>query len=219
MYGFVNATFNVLKGKCSHDCSYCYMKIFKLNDLRFDEKELKTNLGENNFIFVGSSTDMFASNVPIVWVMDALNYCNTFPKNKYLFQSKNPLYIWQMREYLPPNCVIGTTIETNRRFDCMGNTPDVQERARIIGLFSSDAIDHIKRETMVTLEPILKFDLKELVELIRTANPTWVNIGCDSKHHNLPEPTKEEIRELILELTKFTKIVNKENLKRIMGMI
>ena len=217
MYEFVTHTFNILKGKCSHDCQYCYMKIFKLNKLRFDEKELETDLGENNFIFVGSSTDMFAQDICINWIKNVLNYCSSFPKNKYLFQSKNPLAIWQLREYLPVNCVVGTTIETNRRYDCMGNTPDVKERARIIGLFSDNPDDTRKQETMITLEPLLKFDLNELVELIRIAKPSWVNIGIDSKNHNLPEPTREEIFALIKELAKFTKIVNKENLKRIVG--
>ena len=52
MYQFCNATWNVVKGKCEHDCCYCYMKRFPQKDLWFDEKELKTNLGEGNFIFV-----------------------------------------------------------------------------------------------------------------------------------------------------------------------
>ena len=26
MYKFVNYTWNPIKGKCLHDCSYCYMK-------------------------------------------------------------------------------------------------------------------------------------------------------------------------------------------------
>ena len=40
---------------CLLKCSYCYMKRWgKLNPVRFDEKELKTDLGKNNFIFVGS---------------------------------------------------------------------------------------------------------------------------------------------------------------------
>ena len=58
MYSFVNKTWNVIKGKCPHDCKYCYMKRFPQKDVRLDKKELKTDLGENNFIFVGSSCDM-----------------------------------------------------------------------------------------------------------------------------------------------------------------
>ena len=43
MYGFINFTWNAIKGKCPHDCSYWYMKRFQQNDLRFDETELKNN--------------------------------------------------------------------------------------------------------------------------------------------------------------------------------
>ena len=35
-----------------------------LPPLRLELKELKVNLGEGNFIFVGSSTDEWAANVP-----------------------------------------------------------------------------------------------------------------------------------------------------------
>ena len=64
MYAFVTHTWNAVKGKCPHDCEYCYMKEFPQGELKFDEKELKTDLGEGNFIFVGSSCDMFADAVP-----------------------------------------------------------------------------------------------------------------------------------------------------------
>ena len=41
MYPWVTHTWNVIKGKCPHDCSYCYMKRFPQPELHFDEKELK----------------------------------------------------------------------------------------------------------------------------------------------------------------------------------
>jgi len=39
----------------------CYMKKWKQHSLHFDSKELLTDLGSYNFIFVGSGTDMTAS--------------------------------------------------------------------------------------------------------------------------------------------------------------
>ena len=64
MYGFVTHTWNPIKGKCIHDCCYCYMKRFPQRDLRIDESEFKTDLGVDNYIFVGSSTDIFAEKFP-----------------------------------------------------------------------------------------------------------------------------------------------------------
>lgn len=65
MYAFVSHTYNPLKGECEHSCPYCFMKRNRsLSPLRLEQKELKVNLGEGNFIFVGSSTDEWAANVP-----------------------------------------------------------------------------------------------------------------------------------------------------------
>ncbi|GAH92256.1 unnamed protein product, partial [marine sediment metagenome] len=84
MYSWTTHTWNVIKGKCPHDCSYCYMKRFPQGEMRFDEKELKRDLGTGNFIFVGSSIDMFAEKVPGEWIAAVLGRCYQYPENKYL---------------------------------------------------------------------------------------------------------------------------------------
>jgi DNA repair photolyase len=213
MYDFVTHTWNPIKGKCSHNCSYCYMKVFRLKPIRLDEKELKVDLGENNFIFVGSGTDMFAEDVPSEWIIKVLNKCAEY-NNKYLFQTKNPKRLYQQfKEYLPYFSIIGTTIETNRFYeDYMGVTPKPYQRAGWMKKFC----DTKGFETMVTIEPIMDFDVGELCELIRVCSPSWVNIGADSKGHKLLEPNKEKIISLIEGLKSFTKVKNKSNLKRLL---
>jgi DNA repair photolyase len=90
MYQFINATFNTVKGECPHGCTYCYMKRWgKQKNIRFDNSELKTDMGAGNFIFVGSSCDLFAKEIPDEWIKKTLKHCEQFD-NKYLFQSKNP---------------------------------------------------------------------------------------------------------------------------------
>jgi len=181
------------------------MKIYKLPDLYFDKNEMRTNLGYHNIIFVGSSCDMFAENVPEIWIKKVLQYCEEFD-NQYLFQSKNPIRFNELITHFPDNTILGTTIETNRLFPCMGNAPPPHLRflpARF-------------QMKMITVEPIMEFDLNELVGFIKYNKPNWVNIGADSKKHNLPEPSWGEIKELIYELQKFTVIKNKSNLERLM---
>jgi hypothetical protein len=68
---------------------------------------------------------------------------------------------------------------------------------------------------MITIEPILDFDVTLLVDLIKRTNPEFVNIGADSKKHNLPEPSTFKIENLIKELKKFTRSITKENLSRL----
>ena len=209
MYSFVTHTWNPIKGKCFHDCVYCYMKRFPQNPIRLDTEDLKTNLGKDNFIFVGSSTDMFAPDVPITWIEKVFRYCRSYPENKYLFQSKNPQRMYGLRQHFPKNVVVGTTIESNRQYK-ISKAPVVLERARVMGRFKLAGY-----ATMVTIEPILDFD-RELVQLITMCRPDWVNIGADSCGHKLLEPSKDKIVELIEELEKVTDVKIKTNLRRLL---
>jgi len=208
MYTFLDATWNPIKGICQFQCSYCYMKSFKLKPIRLVEKELKTNLGEGNFIFVGSSTDMWAEDVPDEWIEKVLEKCGNYEGNRYLFQSKNPLRFTDYVDKFPSDTVLGTTIESNRVYP-ISQAP--------IPIMRKIWIEYLGKtmDTMVTIEPILQFDHAILVSWIKGIKPTWVNIGADSKGHNLPEPTLKEVQELIAELREFTKVRLKSNLKRL----
>lgn len=208
MYDFVSHTWNAIKGICPHDCSYCYMKAFPQKKMRLDEQELETDLGRGNFIFVGSSIDMFADKVPSEWIEKVLEHCCAYD-NKYLFQSKNPHRFKEFLDDFPSDTVLGTTIETNRYYKGLSKAPVVAERALH---FSSSSLPFPK---MITIEPIMDFDLKTLVMFIFTVKPAWVNIGADSKHHNLLEPSYEKVMELKARLGGFTTVKLKSNLERL----
>jgi len=207
MYEFVNFTWNTVKGQCPHDCSYCYMKRWgEQRPVRLDKREFKTDLGSGNFIFVGSSCDMFAHDIPEEWIVRTLEHCRKFD-NQYLFQSKNPIGMYE-RALIRPDDVVCTTIETNRWYpEIMRNSPKQLTRA--------DAMSMITGRKFVTIEPIIDFDLDELVALIRMCEPEQVNIGADSGNNHLPEPSIQKVLELIDRLSKFTTISKKKNLKRL----
>ena len=208
MYDFITHTGNTIKGECSHDCSYCYMKRWgKLKKVRLDKKELKTPMTEGNYIFVGSSCDMFANDIPDEWIEKTLEHCDSY-WNRYFFQSKNP---WRMRCFsLPKNSVVCTTIETNRNYNVMGCAPKPRERADGMRMFRGG------HDRYVTIEPVMDFDFDEMFELIVRCDPTQVNIGSDSGNHGLPEPTKDKLLNLIEELEKVTVVKQKANLKRLL---
>ena len=217
--GWITHTWNAIKGACPHSCEYCYCKKWgDQPELHFDEKELKTKLvdpetGKDDLdIFCGSSCDMWADKIPIKWIIYTIDHCRCFDNNRYLFQTKNPLRLYNLHCFLPSNIVLGTTIETNRYYpEIMGTAPSVRERAWHILNLSLVGI-----ETMVTLEPLMDFDLDKLVGIIKSAKPKWVNIGANTNHKvKLPEPPAEKVKELIVELKKITEVKIKKNLKRL----
>ena len=73
------------------------------------------------------------------------------------------------------------------------------------------------KKPMVSIEPVIDFDLKVFVEWIKEINPGFVAIGADSQGHNLPEPSPEKLRSFIQELIKITHVVEKSNLARLKG--
>jgi DNA repair photolyase len=209
MYQFCTHTFNVIKGKCPHACVYCYCKRYYNEahpqpDLHFDQKELQTNLGTGKFIFVGSSTDMWLGHD--VWVLATLKHCRSYPGNRYLFQSKAPARFKEFMDFMPPQCILGTTIETNRDYH-FSQAPTPRERML--------AMCNLAYPTMVSIEPVMDFDLDIMVSWIQVIGPDFVSIGADSKGHHLPEPSLEKLESLIEALSKCTEVKRKLNLQRI----
>jgi len=78
------------------------MKHFKVGELRLEEKEFQTNFGNSKFIFVGSSTDMWAADVPNKWIRKVLEYTKKY-NNTYLFQTKNPIRFLKFLSYFKEN--------------------------------------------------------------------------------------------------------------------
>lgn len=210
MYGFVTHTWNVIKGKCFHNCSYCYMKRFPQKDIHFDETEFKTDLGSGNLIFIGSSNDMWADAIPVSWINRILAHAEKYSGNTYLFQSKNPKrFLEYISRLTKQNIILGATIETNQENEFTGGQ-SAAARSKSMCMLKNC-------RKMITIEPVMDFDLAELVLLIKEVKPEFVNIGADSKNHHLPEPSKEKILDLIKELEKFTKVNLKPNIRRLLS--
>ena len=61
----------------------------------------------------------------------------------------------------------------------------------------------------------MDFDVMPLATMIAAIEPEWVNIGADSQGHKLPEPDTDKIEDLMEKLRTFTKVIPKDNLKRL----
>ena len=135
----------------------------KQNPIRFDEKELNTDLGEDNFIFVGSSNDMFAEGVPKEWIEKTIAHCYKYEKNKYLFQTKNPKEFW--RWCFPAGTVLGTTIESNRDYK-ISDAPKIKERI--------DGIIGAKKMGAETIKPNSHKSRHKLNQNLKTHNKCYI---------------------------------------------
>jgi DNA repair photolyase len=217
MYGFITHTWNPIKGICSHKCKYCYAKEAQqmAGKIHLDTKCLKDNLGKGKFIFVGSSTDIWNKEVNKDDILKVLNWCAIFPENTYLFQTKNPIRFSEFKASdFPEKTILATTIETNRNYEVqrIAYAPDISKREQYI--YAAKIMFGFK--TMITVEPILDFDLDDFSEMLIDIKPDWINIGADSKNSNLNEPNWDKISDLIVELKKVNiKIIQKSNLERL----
>jgi len=220
IYDWVTATRNFLAGECQHKCKYCYVNNLKdrfpnikerySGEIRLLDNELKKNEGKNKTIFVQDMGDLFAWNIPKKFIIKILNHLREYPDNTYLFQTKNPKRFIEFKDYYPINSLFGTTIETTKQeeLDKISKAPTIKERIEAMSKLQGNGI-------FLTLEPILNFDLEEFVTIIKEIKPEWVNIGADSKGHNLPEPSWDKVQELIKELKQFTEVKIKDNLNRL----
>ncbi len=223
MYAYIDGTYNPIKGKCYYGCQYCFMIAMRLRfgqdpTLRLDEKELKASLGSGNFIFVGSSTDEFAENIPSEWIIKVLDHLNEYPNNTYQLQSKNPARFLEFLThplFRDKNRVIFcTTLESDIDRPEISKAPTMGARVAAMQELSRNGF-----QTMVTVEPMMAFSSPQnFAEMIAACNPMQVNIGMNtSRGVKLPEPSQAEYEALILELKKQNINIHlKKNIDRMM---
>jgi DNA repair photolyase len=210
-----------LAGECSHKCIYCYVDSKKFGrpvkytgPLRLIEKEFNVQYGSGKTIFIENCNDLFASDVPVDFINKILEHCSRWPFNTYVFQTKNPIRFFDKNLIsFPPISMFGTTIETNREIDNIGNAPSPKQRYEAMLKFNKN------QSTFITIEPVLDFDVDILAKWIYEIDPRFLNLGADSKNHNLPEPTIDKIHNLVAELHRYgIELREKHNLKRLMNI-
>jgi len=68
----------------------------------------------------------------------------------------------------------------------------------------------------VSIEPVMRFDLGRLLKIIWAIRPAIIEVGADNYGHNLPEPTWEEVQELLRRLREICPDVKeKDGLERL----
>jgi len=214
-------TWNPIAGECLHRCGFCYVpnKVAPWlqrmgNDkyygmARIIESEFKVPLvvPEDYIIFVESCGDLMGSWIPDLWIFRVLERIREFPQTTFLLQSKNPARFCEFE--IPDNCILGTTIETNRDY---GLTKAPQPKQRFLAMKKMP----ITQEIMVSLEPIMEFDLVTLLAWMGVLRPKFVSVGADSGHNNLDEPSAFKLKQLLWQLELVTEVRRKKNLSRLL---
>jgi len=218
MYPFAY-TWNPIGGKCHHECIYCYVKDLRKRGIKkyfgkpyLDEKAFKDKLviPDGYIVFVQSCGDLFGYWIDTAWIWRVLNYLKQFPKTTFLLQSKNPERFLDFN--IPQNCILGTTIETNRDYN-LTKAPTPKERYHTFYLLSHNSLETL----MLSIEPVLDFDLETFASWLIELRLKFVSLGANSSRNNLPEPCPEKLQELIEILKKrFRDVRLKKNINRLL---
>lgn len=201
MFPFITGTWNPVRGPCPYDCSYCWAKslikrygyVKYQGPTRLDEKAM-WKIPDKGFIFVQDMSDISTLGAQDANILMA--ELKAHPKATYLLLTKNP--IWYLNMFgegviFPDNIVFGATIETNEEIKC-SQAPS--PGARFWGLqhvhtWMPDA------KTFISVEPIMEFNLYQMINGILDAKPWAVAVGYDNYRNRLPEPPLEKTRTLI----------------------
>lgn len=159
-------------------------------------------------IFVVAHGDLFGSWVEERIIYKILAVCSATPKRMWFFETKNPARYLYFKDFFPQNTVLSTTIETNRVYPVQirGSAPTPVERFA--------AMQQVKEVTglpiHISIEPILDFDLTELIGWMQILQPSKVAVGYDSLNNRLPEPPRWKAMKLIWALERFTDVERKQ---------
>lgn len=212
---------------CGFDCVYCSSK--RLN-VRFggNPTEVRRLKGEWNGkmfplrelpsggIFVNPYCDMFG--LPKEDITAILTHCgfalwNETEPTTFIFQTKDPAKYFDYLDMIPEGSWLGTTIASNyNRLQIEPNAPLISERYFAMKELRKSG----KYNLFITIEPIMEFDYRALMDIIYPSTPDLIFIGADTGNNNLPEPTSDEVMELITELRKITTVYLKSNLTRLL---
>jgi len=210
MFREVATTWNPVIG-CLHQCVYCWARRYAVRLAKMGVKPYASNLFKPTFIpkrldrkfrkhqlvFTSDMGDLFGSWVPTLWIQKVLETIRIWPETTFLLLTKNPERYLEFE--LPDNVIAGATIESNHQHFAISKAPSVEKR-----LEAMRRLTHNKK--MISVEPILDFDLEAFVEAIRAVNPVFVYVGYDNYNFHLPEPKLEKTLKLIEELETFTEV-------------
>lgn len=175
-----------------HRCISCYNYEPHEHPERLAQSLPITSYGQ--FIFTCANGDI--SFCSTAYLNKIVGRIHSEPDKTFLIQSKNPITFHRIK--WPDNVILGTTLETDTYdgYDVGMKISDAPDPA--IRLSDFCYIQHPLK--MITIEPVIDFNMKAMVLMMEQIKPCIIWIGYDTKKAGLPEPPIEKVKELYWEL-------------------
>ncbi len=218
MFRSVNHTWNPVVG-CSHHCFYCWARML-VKRRRYQtpcnecynfkvHAHLERPIKTGKVILVCSMGDLFCKECPRDYIQQVLDKIRNYQNKTFIICSKNPARFSDFIKSVPDNCILGTTIETNRNVlvKKWSQAPAPSLRYRAMASIKS-------KRKFLSIEPIMEFDFSIMVQWIKDINPIIVEIGYNNyQRFRLPEPPLSKTKQLIKRIQKMGIILKEKTIR------
>lgn len=204
MFSFVDKKRpNPIGGKC-YGCGYCYIHGKKGMINRFPNMKKKYS-GEFKLypkilnkelvnvvkpIFFCDCIDWLHEDMSNAIIARMLKWFRRYPNIEFLSLTKNPWGYHKIMSLIPDNLILGVTIESNRDYPKISNSPSQSERIELMIHLQDDLNTYEKKNKIfISIEPIMAFDFYEFHNAIEKIDPTFgIAIGYSNNSVKLIEP-------------------------------
>jgi len=213
MFDFITAQPNMIGGchtcdgydalghkHCAFSCEYCWAGGLKdrfryrkyEGPLRLYPQEMK-NYGPDDFPFVCDMIDIGDPTIPQEFITIILDWIRALPC-PVLILTKNPNFYRLYAAHIPPNAVLGTTIECDdpEVIRKVSDAPSPLERLEEMVWVKNN----LPNDRLICVEPIMTFSLL-FAGRIAKVDPSIIAVGYDSGKNSLDEPALSYTRDFI----------------------
>lgn len=195
--GFITHTWNPAIG-CLHNCVYCMAremsKRFALGAAYADEHSKLGYAESNSVILVCDKADLFGSWYSDDGIIDILKAIRETEQGiTFLLLTKNPMRFHNYLNMFSENCLLGSTIETNRDkdYEKYSSAPKPSERYNAMKSLNFP-------RKFISIEPIMDFDNDIFSRWMLDIAPEHVDVGYEPRSVEAPkyEDEMEEMKKV-----------------------